>query len=176
MQRSSCAHCCVLLKGFSSLRKPNWQGFQKRKTWSLWNYIVLRMLLLLLLLFIVYLTTLLRQKRLCRWQACCLCTIFTQSWFVCWSHLVAKQERHGWETWPLNHLFLARKALKIHRLRPGLNPRTLGPVASTLPLDHRGRLLRIFVEDNICSVQEMETGGSILTSWVHEQTRCKNQK
>jgi hypothetical protein len=29
--------------------------------------------------------------------------------------------------------------LKIHRPRPGFNPRTLGPVASTLPLDHRGR-------------------------------------
>jgi hypothetical protein len=29
--------------------------------------------------------------------------------------------------------------LKIHRPRPGLNPRTLDPVASTLPLDHRGR-------------------------------------
>jgi hypothetical protein len=28
--------------------------------------------------------------------------------------------------------------LKIHRPRPGLNPRTLGLVASTLPLDHRG--------------------------------------
>jgi hypothetical protein len=31
--------------------------------------------------------------------------------------------------------------LKIHRPRPGLNPRTLGPVASTLPLDHRGPIL-----------------------------------
>jgi hypothetical protein len=28
-----------------------------------------------------------------------------------------------------------------HRPRSGLNPRTLGPVASTLPLDHRGRHL-----------------------------------
>jgi hypothetical protein len=28
----------------------------------------------------------------------------------------------------------------IRRSRPGLNPRTLGPVACTLPLDHRGRL------------------------------------
>jgi hypothetical protein len=30
--------------------------------------------------------------------------------------------------------------LRIYRPRTGLNPRTLGPVASTLPLDHRGRL------------------------------------
>jgi hypothetical protein len=29
--------------------------------------------------------------------------------------------------------------LKIHHPLPGLNPRTLGPVPSTLPLDHRGR-------------------------------------
>jgi hypothetical protein len=31
-------------------------------------------------------------------------------------------------------------AIKNHRARPGLNPRTLSPMASTLPLDHRGRL------------------------------------
>jgi hypothetical protein len=31
--------------------------------------------------------------------------------------------------------------LRIHRPRPGLSPRTLDPVASTLPLDHRGRML-----------------------------------
>jgi hypothetical protein len=28
----------------------------------------------------------------------------------------------------------------IHRPRPGMNPRTLGPMASMLPLDHRGHL------------------------------------
>ena len=32
--------------------------------------------------------------------------------------------------------------LKIRRLRPGLNPRTWVPKASTLPLDHRSRLDR----------------------------------
>jgi hypothetical protein len=75
-------------------------------------------------------------------------------------HLVAKQVKRGWEIWPLNfvdeHLSCSygsltsttwdrrlyfpsegRRAadfitLKIHRPRPGLNPRTLGPVASTL--------------------------------------------
>jgi hypothetical protein len=31
-------------------------------------------------------------------------------------------------------------ALKVSRLRPGLNPRTWVPRASTLPLDHRSRL------------------------------------
>ena len=30
-------------------------------------------------------------------------------------------------------------ALKIRRLRPGVNPRTWVPKASTLPLDHRSR-------------------------------------
>jgi hypothetical protein len=39
-------------------------------------------------------------------------------------------------------------ALKIHRCRPGSNPRTLGPMASTLPLDHRGRLNTGLVCDN----------------------------
>ena len=33
--------------------------------------------------------------------------------------------------------------LKIRRLRPGLNPRTWVPKASTLPLDHRSRLRHI---------------------------------
>jgi hypothetical protein len=32
-------------------------------------------------------------------------------------------------------------ALKIRRLRPGANPRTWVPKASTLPLDHRSRLI-----------------------------------
>ena len=32
--------------------------------------------------------------------------------------------------------------LKIRRLRPGLNPRTWIPKASTLPLDHRSRSVR----------------------------------
>ena len=32
-------------------------------------------------------------------------------------------------------------ALKIRRLRPGMNPRTWVPKASALPLDHRSRLV-----------------------------------
>ena len=44
------------------------------------------------------------------------------------------------------HIHAPRRAedfylpLKIRRLRPGLNPRTCVPKASTLPLDHRSRL------------------------------------
>jgi hypothetical protein len=34
-----------------------------------------------------------------------------------------------------------RSPLKTHGPRPGLNPRNLGPIARTLPLNHRGRLL-----------------------------------
>ena len=36
-------------------------------------------------------------------------------------------------------------ALKIRRLRPGLNPRTWVLKASTLPLDHRSRSIRPYV-------------------------------
>jgi hypothetical protein len=45
-------------------------------------------------------------------------------------------------TWDRRLYFLPKEVvlpLKIHRPRPDLNPRTLGPVASTLPPDHRGR-------------------------------------
>ena len=37
--------------------------------------------------------------------------------------------------------------LKIRRLRPGLNPRTWVPKASTLPLDHRNRFLQFWTEN-----------------------------
>jgi hypothetical protein len=36
-------------------------------------------------------------------------------------------------------------ALKIRRLRPGANPQTWVPKASTLPLDHRNRLMNMMV-------------------------------
>jgi hypothetical protein len=36
-------------------------------------------------------------------------------------------------------------ARKIRRLRPGLNPRTWVPKASTLPLDHRSRFIFIII-------------------------------
>jgi len=35
--------------------------------------------------------------------------------------------------------------LKIRRLRPGLNPRTWVPKASTLPLDHRSTIIYIYI-------------------------------
>ena len=38
---------------------------------------------------------------------------------------------------------------KIQRLRPGLNPRTWVPKASTLPLDHRSRLGTLFTRGSV---------------------------
>ena len=38
-------------------------------------------------------------------------------------------------------------ALKIRRLRPGVNPRTWVPKASTLPLDHRSRKLCMYIKN-----------------------------
>jgi hypothetical protein len=69
-------------------------------------------------------------------------TVFAQSWWDCQSHLAGSQE-----TWVRNFayghywFYSCRKSttwdrflspLKIHRPRSGSNPRTLGPVASTL--------------------------------------------
>jgi hypothetical protein len=55
-----------------------------------------------------------------------------------------------YDTGPTALLRLRRKAcwgffspLKIRRLRPGLNPRSWVPKASTLPLDHRSRFMII---------------------------------
>ena len=38
-------------------------------------------------------------------------------------------------------------ALKIRRLRPGVNTRTWVPMASTLPLDHRSRFIMVAVQN-----------------------------
>jgi hypothetical protein len=40
--------------------------------------------------------------------------------------------------------------LKICRPRPGLNPRTLDPMANTLPLDHRGRYVLLGIRQKLC--------------------------
>ena len=52
--------------------------------------------------------------------------------------------RHGtnsFTSFPKEGVLRIFFALKIRRLRPGLNPRTWVPKASTLPLDHRSRLM-----------------------------------
>ena len=46
---------------------------------------------------------------------------------------------HGFTSLPKEGVLRIFPPLKIRRLRPGLNPRTWVPKASTLPLDHRSR-------------------------------------
>ena len=46
---------------------------------------------------------------------------------------------HGFTSLPKEGVLRIFSPLKIWRLRPGLNPRTWVPKASTLPLDHRSR-------------------------------------
>jgi len=55
-------------------------------------------------------------------------------------HAVKLQHRTDGFTSPPKEGVLRIFALKIRRLRPGVNPQTWVPKASTLPLDHRSRL------------------------------------
>ena len=60
--------------------------------------------------------------------------------------------------------------LKIRRLRPGLNPRTWVPKASTLPLDHRSRpqeilLVLVYVITVLESTQPLSEMSTINISW-----------
>ena len=60
--------------------------------------------------------------------------------------LHAANLRHGTDGFissPKEGVLKIFSPLKIRRLRPGLNPRTWVPKASTLPLDHRSRLFHI---------------------------------
>jgi len=59
--------------------------------------------------------------------------------------LHAANLRHGTDGFtspPKGGVLRIFSPLKIRRLRPGLNPRTWVPKASTLPLDHRSRYQR----------------------------------
>ena len=62
--------------------------------------------------------------------------------------LHAANLRHGTDGFtssPKEGVLRIFSPLKIRRLRPGLNPRTWVPKASTLPLDHRSRYIYIYV-------------------------------
>ena len=62
--------------------------------------------------------------------------------------LHAANLRHGTDGFtspPKEGVLRIFSPLKIRRLRPGLNPRTWVPKASTLPLDHRSRLFIFMV-------------------------------
>ena len=52
--------------------------------------------------------------------------------------------RDGFTSHPKEGVLRIFSPLKIRRLRPGLNPRTWVPKASTLPLDHRSHLLGVY--------------------------------
>jgi hypothetical protein len=63
--------------------------------------------------------------------------------------LHAANLRHGTDGFtfpPKEGVLKIFSPLKIRRLRPGLNPRTWVPKASTLPLDHRSRLYTITLQ------------------------------
>jgi hypothetical protein len=53
---------------------------------------------------------------------------------------------------------------KFRRLRPGLNPRTWVPKASTLPLDHRSRLPKLYLLF-IIPLRRF----CLLENWVHDR-------
>ena len=66
--------------------------------------------------------------------------------------LHAANLRHGTDGFtspPKEGVLRIFSPLKIRRLRPGLNPRTWAPKASTLPLDHRSRILKIYLLINL---------------------------
>ena len=67
--------------------------------------------------------------------------------------LHAANLRHGTDGFtspPKEGVLRIFSPLKIRRLRPGLNPRTWAPKASTLPLDHRSRNLIYFNKIQSC--------------------------
>ena len=67
--------------------------------------------------------------------------------------LHASNLRHGTDGFtslPKEGVLRIFSPLKIRRIRPGLNPRTWVPKASTLPLDHRSRLEQFYMGSKSC--------------------------
>jgi hypothetical protein len=63
------------------------------------------------------------------------------------SSFTCRKARHGTDGFifpPKEGVLRIFSPEKIRRLRPGLNPRTRVPKASTLPLDHRSRYIIIY--------------------------------
>jgi len=76
--------------------------------------------------------------------------------------LHAENLRHGTDGFtspPKEGVLRIFSSLKIRWLQPGLNPWTWVPKASTLPLDHRSRLLSIYV-DEIHKMQSLVGSGT----------------
>jgi len=61
-------------------------------------------------------------------------------------------------------------ALKIRRLRPGANPRTWTPKASTLPLDHRSRLTPNYSQytPTVPTVTIYHAGSALGTTFLYQ--------
>ena len=74
--------------------------------------------------------------------------------------LHAANLRHGTDGFtspPKEGVLRIFSPLKIRRLRPGLNPRTCVPKASTLPLDHRSHIYRwVLYHHNKSCVQQIQ--------------------
>jgi hypothetical protein len=69
--------------------------------------------------------------------------------------LHAVQLRHGTDGFtstPKEGVLRIFFAPKIRRLRSGVNPRTLVPQASTLPLDHRSRFFPTLTVTHLCNI------------------------
>jgi len=67
-----------------------------------------------------------------------------------------RHETDGFTSPPKEGVLRIFSPLKIRRLRPGLNPRTWVPKASTLPLDHRSLLyiyIYIYIYKRLCVLQ-----------------------
>ena len=56
-----------------------------------------------------------------------------------------RPETDGFTSPPKEGVLRIFSPLKIRRFRPGLNPRTWVPKASTLPLDHRSRYVALII-------------------------------
>jgi len=67
--------------------------------------------------------------------------------------------------------------LKIRRLRPGLNPRTWVPKASTLPLDHRSRYVIWYMKKKIFCIYNMklEYCGRVTQICVFNTVKCSDK-
>jgi len=97
--------------------------------------------------------------------------------------LHAANLRHGTDSFtfpPKEGVLTISSPVKIRRLRPGLNPRTWIPKASTLPLDHRNRLKNHYsdiikkkhgkykVECNVCKSVHHHT-----SNWINQPNEAK---
>ena len=84
---------------------------------------------------------------------------------------------HGFTSLPKEGVLRIFSPLKIRRLRPGLNPRTWVPKASTLPLNHRSWPTRSLITQS-CSMYisiytySHEHNNITISSNIYDTTTC----